>query len=210
MVVSVKEAARALGVSPRRVNAMLHAGQLKGRKVGSNWVIEPDSLQRPARAGRPMSQRNAWAMILERSDWLSPQDAWKLRNRISRLKQRRDPERAVASWLSSRGERLEFSAPAPAVLLDDARAIPGGVSDPRSMMSSYDLVEVYVHQDDLDKFRADHMMVPSRGRANVVVHSVPMLPPRPIPPILLAADLMDHGSDRDVRQAHEILAGEFL
>ncbi len=90
---------------------MLHAGQLRGSKVGSNWVIEPGSLQRPARAGRPLSQRNAWAMILERSDWLSPQDAWKLRNRISRLKLRRDPERVVASWLSSRGERLEFSAP---------------------------------------------------------------------------------------------------
>lgn len=103
-------------------------------------------------------------MILENEDWLNPQDAWKLRNRLASLKQRSHPELVIASWLSSRGQRLECSAPAPQGLLDDVRA-------------------------------------------SVVLHAVPMLPPQPIPGFLLVADLVDHGSDRDVRQAREILAG---
>ncbi|WP_251152722.1 helix-turn-helix domain-containing protein [Cellulosimicrobium sp. Marseille-Q4280] len=209
MIVSVADAARALGVSERRVLAMLHSGELKGEKVGGRWVVSPHSLRQPKPAGRPMSPRNAWALILKTDSWLDAQAAWKLNDRMSHLRDRSDPALVLASWLRSRGERLEMSAPDPAKVLDDIRVVPSGVSDRRSQMAVSDLVEGYVHQDEAEAIKADHWLVPSRGKPNAILHVSPFLPPNPVPIALVIADLVDNGSERDVRQARE-LAREYL
>jgi len=56
--INTKEAAKILGVIPRRVTAMITAGRLKARKHGRDWLIEHADLEpvmvrkpgRPAKA----------------------------------------------------------------------------------------------------------------------------------------------------------------
>ena len=43
---SSQDAARRLGLSPRRVRALAGAGRLKAYKVGSRWILEPVSAAR--------------------------------------------------------------------------------------------------------------------------------------------------------------------
>lgn len=40
------EAAAALGISPQRVWALLRTGKLEGRKVGRDWQVDEESVQR--------------------------------------------------------------------------------------------------------------------------------------------------------------------
>ena len=56
-VVGTKEAAKRLGVSVRRVQAMIAQGIIAARKLGRDWVIEQSDLQRviakDRKPGRP-------------------------------------------------------------------------------------------------------------------------------------------------------------
>ena len=188
---------------------MLHSGELKGEKIGGRWIVSPHSLRHPKPAGRPMSPRNAWALILQTDGWLDSQAAWKLNNRMTHLRDRNDPALVLASWLRSRGERLEMSTPSPNGLINDLRAVPSGVSDRRAQMAASNLVEVYVHQDEAEAVKADHWLVPARDKPNAILHVTPFLPPNPVPIVLVIADLVDNGSERDIRQARE-LARKYL
>lgn len=54
---SSKQAADKLNVSVRRVNALIHSGELRAQKIGNSWAIDEQSveerLQRPRLLGRP-------------------------------------------------------------------------------------------------------------------------------------------------------------
>jgi len=43
-IITVVDAAKALGVSGQRIRQMLDDGSLKGRKAGRSWLINPRSL----------------------------------------------------------------------------------------------------------------------------------------------------------------------
>lgn len=55
--ITVTEAATRLGVTPRRVQALIAAGKLPATRFGSAWQIDPRDLDRPAirdrKGGRP-------------------------------------------------------------------------------------------------------------------------------------------------------------
>lgn len=55
MKLTTTEAAERLGVSPRRVLALITAGRLRARKVGRDWQISPRALAevQVRTAGRP-------------------------------------------------------------------------------------------------------------------------------------------------------------
>ncbi len=61
--VTTRDAAGRLGVTVRRVQAMLQSGRLKGRKVGRDWMVDRKDLARVARMdrrpGRPAPGRPA-------------------------------------------------------------------------------------------------------------------------------------------------------
>jgi len=46
MLITVEEAARRLGVTPRRVYALITAGRLPARKFGTNYQIREGNLKR--------------------------------------------------------------------------------------------------------------------------------------------------------------------
>ena len=65
-VVSVAQAAERLGVSVPRIHQRIADGSLVAERVGSQWVVDEQSLlrvQERNRAGRPYSARSAWAII---------------------------------------------------------------------------------------------------------------------------------------------------
>jgi hypothetical protein len=67
-LVGVAEAARRLGVRAARVHQRIMDGSLPAQRIGSQWVVdEVDVLalvERRQQAGRPLSPRSAWALII--------------------------------------------------------------------------------------------------------------------------------------------------
>lgn len=204
MLVSIAEASKILGVSPRRVRSLIEHELVRAQKISGRWAVDPGSLSRAPLRARPMSPRNAWALVLEDSSWISPQSSWKLRERIGGLMDRPNPELVLASWLKNRAPRIEFSSPSPAELLDDDRVVPSGVSDDRSNMASLRKIEAYIHEDDFDDIKYDHMLVESKS-PNVVLHVAPVDVPRPVPIALMIADLVEWGGPREKSQASKMV-----
>lgn len=56
-IMDTNEAAEFLGVSPRRVKALISAGLLEGRRFGGVWIVTRESVERRKaenpKAGRP-------------------------------------------------------------------------------------------------------------------------------------------------------------
>lgn len=56
-MLTTKEAAKRLGVSPRRITALIESGALKAEKFGRSWMVDESAVQTrleaPRRAGRP-------------------------------------------------------------------------------------------------------------------------------------------------------------
>ena len=85
--ISAKDAAVRLGVSERRIRAMIDKGQLRAEKVGSRWLIDSNALERvekrQPRGGRPFSPSHALGALFLASDeeaaWLSDYERWRIR-----------------------------------------------------------------------------------------------------------------------------------
>ena len=57
-----------LGVTRRRVNALISSGDVPAQRIGRQWVVDVDEFRRAAHNlqkhhGRPMTERNAWNAI---------------------------------------------------------------------------------------------------------------------------------------------------
>ena len=57
-LISSKEAAEKLGVSIRRVQALITSGRLPAQKIGNSYVVQEKNLElvRERKAGRPSKQ----------------------------------------------------------------------------------------------------------------------------------------------------------
>lgn len=209
MDLSVPEAAERLGLTPQRVNALLLSGQIRGRKVGGRWVIEESETLKLRRLTRPMSQRVAWAAILgpDNADWLSQPDRSKLKSRLRQLASHEQPGRQIASWLASRANPIDLSAPAGAAsrLAGDPDLVPSGISDPRSGLSGGSEIEFYAQPGKLEHVIRRHLLVESpSGNVRLREAAVPLA--NPVPLLLLAADLADRNGPRELAAANRIAA----
>ncbi|MCM0638159.1 helix-turn-helix domain-containing protein [Cellulomonas wangsupingiae] len=212
-MLSAPEAAQQMGVSLRRVYAMINAGDLDAQRIGQHWVIDAASLPQQRRhAGRPMSQRIVWAMLasdgaVDDVDWIGADEAYRLRRRIDRLCSDPEPIDRLRSWAASRGEVLHLSAQDPAQVREDDRFVVSGVSDPRAGISAAAFAEGYVHRDDAQGLVADHLLVPAaRARADVVLRVSPLPLSAPVPLLVVIADLADSGGPRERKRAEELLS----
>lgn len=65
---SVRDAARRLGLSPAAVRQHIAGGRLAAVKRGRDWWVDARAVERmrrqPARSGRPLSAPTAWAVLL--------------------------------------------------------------------------------------------------------------------------------------------------
>ena len=218
---SVAEAAEQLGVSPRRVRALLEHGRLEGRQVGGRWLLPSDQVEsRRAAApapGRPLSQAAAWRVIavLANSDEglkdLSPPARSRARARAAELRLRH-PSEIARSWqsaLSSRARASDFYAH-PSVLmalLDDPRVVRSGISaahDHGADLMVMSGAEGYVRARDVHGLVDAYALNPELGvYANVRLHVVEdeagsWLFRRPVAPAaVVAADLVERNNPRD-------------
>ena len=64
---SVAAVAERLAVSPRRVRQLLSVGEVVGERLGRDWVIDGDRIERHASSrrpvGRPWNPESAWAIL---------------------------------------------------------------------------------------------------------------------------------------------------
>ncbi|QJU52547.1 excisionase family DNA-binding protein [Herbiconiux sp. KACC 21604] len=96
---NVTEAAAQLGVSPRRVRALIADGRIRAHRVGVGWEIEGLA---PSKERRALSVRS-WLMLgrAVRSRalvGLSGHDRMRTAERIRRLRESDRPSRLLADW----------------------------------------------------------------------------------------------------------------
>ncbi|MCL2455022.1 MAG: helix-turn-helix domain-containing protein [Micrococcales bacterium] len=207
MEITVPEAADVLGLSARRVRQLIGAGRLRARRVGRQWLVDGASLPTTPRRSRPMSVSVAWAFLMgvEPAD---PQAARRWRQRRRQLADDPEPESLLASWVASRGERLELAGRELGAVVADPRLAPSGMSDSRAGLSAADLAEGWVSASDLDGFCRDHLLLPATAAPSVVVHVEPVTVAvsAPVPLLLLAADLADHHQPRPTARARDLIS----
>lgn len=212
MDVSVAEAAKALGVSARRVRALAGAGEIPARRVGRAWVIDLDPRLPPRPPGRRLSARSAWAVLGLSQEGLSRSERQRVRERQQRLADL--PPQALAHRAAV--HRLVAHPAALRFLEDDPRIVLGGVSAAAhhgADVIAVGRVEGYVRTDDLDDVRTAYALrspADDEGANAVLRVPAPAWPfadgERYAPRLVVAADLRDAGDERSVRAARGLLA----
>ncbi len=209
--VSVKEAASWLGVSERRVQALIEAERLSARRVGRSWLVPIAELPRVRYRSRPLSPRMARALLDSLSGvpaTVSASERGRLRDRLHALLQEDDPASLLRSWLAAAAPPIRRFLVAPADLPDlseDLRVVPAGSSDSRSGIAVVGEYEGWVAADNLEGLQREFLLIES-SRPNVLLHVAPELPPRPLPLGWVLADLSAHGGPRESAAVRRLLA----
>ncbi|MCE0536765.1 helix-turn-helix domain-containing protein [Kineosporia rhizophila] len=231
-LIDVAEAARRLGVGVARVHQRIADGSLPAQRIGSRWAIDESSLSLVAerhRAGRPLSERSAWALIaVGRGDSqalskVAAAERSRAEKRVSSLLARfsmhavlseaevQESAGILRSLLRNRAQRQLWRASVRDLvdLREDRRIALSGLSDPRSGIASGDLVEGYVAVGQVEAVAQDYLLVQERAeaKANVVLHVGSLGPAggedRGL--LLLAADLAEYRRPREEARAAELL-----
>lgn len=189
--ISVAQAARRLGVGERRVQQRIADGSLPAERIGQRWAIDERDLlplQSRRAAGRPISERSAWAVIAASlvllhapddrgadgaSRWLAllaSSERIRAGNRLRdllahnpRAADEVDNARVAGELrrlLGNRADRLSLRA-SPRDLADlrtDDRVELAGLSSPASGIAAGDMVEGYIETADLDAFVDDYLL----------------------------------------------------
>ena len=200
-MISVRDAAERLGVSDRRVRALIESGRLRAQRLGRVWMIEPGALgsvEGERSPGRPLNAESAWAELLGERE-VPIADSAMLRSRYR-----------------SRSVRLEFDGPDIAAALGDADVRLGGwvaglSYDDRLDVDRSQSNVVYVGAASCGPWLDRHWVVPSSS-PRLLVHVVDdeiagalrdrhgrFVPPRPV-----AVDLAELGGARPIEAALRI------
>lgn len=223
--ITVREAARRLGVSPRRVQVLARELGWQTEHVGRGLLVDAAAVERRARveppAYRSLTAANAWGLLaLASADpslapALRPMSPWarsRLRGRLRAatllhlaplLRKRAD-----VHWL--RGDAGD---------LDTIRAeqgvLPTGVSvagDYSFDIQAPETVELYASPSTAAALRRTYALEPS-ARANVLLHVVPSAWPfaegtLKAPALVAALDLSDSPDPRTRRAGEAYLAAQ--
>jgi excisionase family DNA binding protein len=213
---SVTDSAERLGISERRVRALIESGRLPAERVGSRYLVHRRDLARPrvaGRPGRPMSAQNAWAMLAILSgadpDWVSPSSRWRTERLIADA-----PDRAVDALASSaprsvvhRWRLLPSDLPK---LEREFRLVATGLAARESSLRlpTAESLDAYVAAHHLDGILRRFRPAEQSRDANVVLR-VPVndwiLRQRDTaPPAVVASDLLDHPDARVAREARRL------
>lgn len=227
---SVAEAAKVLGVGPRRVQERILNGSLLAERVGHQWTIDEADLaavKHHARPGRPLSEKSAWALIAVAAQdeqalaLVSPPERSRARSRLRVLAEGAsavgldEAAALVKNALGNRARRAAFAASHRDLpdVRDDARVRLSGLSGRGSNLAADDIAEGYVYADDLDDLVGDYLLSPANHqRANVVVHvlsspAAELASDRILrSPLVRAADLAEHLGVRERNEAVNALS----
>jgi excisionase family DNA binding protein len=180
-LISVPEAADALGLSAARVRLLAANGGLGAQKIGGRWLVERAGVEnrrsRGSSGGRPFAPRNAWALLSLASGEEADQIGSAARSRLRRSLALEGLS-ALAPRLERRAEVRNFSGHPGEIsyLLADERLIASGASAARSI--GLDLLgsgaDGYVSEANLDEVVQEHALIPTAAiDANVILRLVP-------------------------------------
>jgi hypothetical protein len=181
-LISVPDAADALGLSPARVRLLAANGGLPAQKIGGRWLVERGGVEkrrsRGSAGGRPFAPRNAWAVLGlasgDEADGVGPVVRSRLRRALSS-----DGLSSLMLRLESRAEVHRYSGHPGEIpyLFEDDRLVPSGVSAARAVgldLMAGSEADGYISDSDLDGFIRDHALLPAATLdANVVLRVVP-------------------------------------
>jgi excisionase family DNA binding protein len=181
-LISVPEAADALGLSAARVRLLAANGGLGAQKIGGRWLVERNGIEkrrsRGSAGGRPFAARNAWAVLNLASGEEVDQIDSVTRSRLRRLLSFEGLS-SLALRLERRAQVHRFSGHPGEIpyVLADKRLVASGVSAAREIgldLLSGNEADGYVSDSDLDEFVRDHALLPAAALdANVVLRLVP-------------------------------------
>jgi excisionase family DNA binding protein len=229
---SVREAAQRLGVNQARVRALLKAGQLDGRRIGSQWVVDSDAVTRrldlaASDRGRPFSSRSAWsaAALLDgqHTPWLATSERSRLRSRL--VRHDATDVQAYRWWMRKRAFAIRYRIAEADIA--ELMTAPGVVAGGISATSHYDLglafgneAEVYVNSSTAAELVNEFFLVES-GNGNLLMHvedsgvdwhkrtALATDGVWVAPRLVVAADLLDSNDTRS-RNTGALLLGQTL
>ncbi len=200
-MLSVHDVSKRLGVSERRVRAMIASGRLPATRVGRSWVVDAASLARVdgfRPSGRPLGTLTAWDELLDHGP-PPPFDVGMARSRYRR-----------------RAEIRRVDSPqAEAAVADDVVASGGWTAAMRHDASIDEdpsaAFVVYVSATEVDAWQERHWLVPSDA-GPIVVEVIPQTvaerfgsePGRIVPPRVAAVDLSEMGGVRRLEAARRL------
>lgn len=214
---SVERAANALGVSPRRVRALLAHGQLEGHREGGMWLVDRKSVA--ARAGRRLASNKSLVdgslrLLVERlSQHLGaePADVWfraepveryRAKERVDRLVHHEQPAALLRAWAAPEASaviELNVSDDYARALMRNELVHASGISHPISFMSPSMALEV--HAPKAERRRIERQA--DVGRIRVLIHS----PGRDWSLGEVPVDLALHNGRREDDDVRRILTG---
>ena len=220
MEVSIREAARRLQLSPRRLRALALAGRIPARRIDERqWVVDVDVAQLAAYArhapGRPLSARSCWALLAV-ADGHEPAAGLSASERARARERARALADVPVGWLSGRASIHRFAAHRGVLdhLAEDERLVLGGGSAAQhhgADLIALERVEAYVREADLEPLVAGYALRPAlAGAANVLLRvpgrawpfgSASRIAPAPT----VGVDLVDAADERSVRAGRALL-----
>jgi len=220
MEVSIREAARRLQLSPRRVRALALAGRIPARRIDERqWVVDVDAAQLAAYArnapGRPLSARSCWA-LLALADGHEPAAGLSASERARAHRRARALADVPVGWLAGRASvrRLVAHRGVLERLTHEARLVLAGASAAQhhgADLIALERVEAYVREAELAPLLADYALRPALAGAENVLLRVPT-PAWPFDPAsrfapaaVVGVDLVDAADDRSVRAGRALL-----
>jgi len=214
-LLSVNQAAQVLGVSPRRVRALIGSNRVSAVRLGRSWALDRSLLQAHGRrrSGRPISADNAWALLALLSGSQAPWADVFSRSRLKRRLLNREwlekalesgePRSAIYSWriLPSDLPKLKDYGLVRSGL---AAQIPG-----LDVVPMDNAVDGYLSSKALAQIEKKLKPAKSPDNPNVVLR-VPsqlwVLSHGPVaPPAVVAADLLSHPDSRVARAGRKLL-----
>lgn len=220
-LISVNDAAHELHVDPSWVRALIANGSLAAEKVAGRWLVDPVGVRErqrdPRPAGRPLTARNAWVLILEASGEPPEKDVdplvrWRMRRSLThpglaamrpRLVGRAKPNHL---WgLDSELKRL----------LGSKEVVVSGSSAAGKLgleLAAPNTLDAYVPEQKLDRLIREHALEPAHpSQANLTLRAVPreawMIGGRKLAPrAAVALDLASYPDSRSARVGRELLS----
>lgn len=161
------EAARRLGVSRRRVQALIEADALPAERIGSQWIVPASALRfyqhnKPVRRGRPLKAGSAWNALRDAGHGPRPVS----RQMLDELRRQVHP-RAKHLNLYVHPGLLDEIASQPDVVVSGRLAAAEDLP-----VNSLDNLDIYVRAGDYGDLVADVKARPVASGENLRLHVV--------------------------------------
>lgn len=175
-LISISDAAKALGLSTARVRLLAASGALPAEKIGGRWLLDRAGVEgrrrRGAAGGRPFASHNAWELLRVGS---AGEGADSRLRRLLAL----DGLSGLAPRLRNRARVFRYVGHPGEIfhILSDDRFVASGISAAGAL--GLDLVsgkeaDGYVRASAVDEFVKEHVLSPAGSdRATVILRAVP-------------------------------------